>query len=261
MVHPSFKDYFSDAAAEYATFRPRYPAALFDFVASLAPERRVAWDCATGSGQAAVPLADRFGRVIATDASAEQLAHATPHPRVEYGVALADDSGIERESVDLVTVAQALHWFDVDAFYAEVRRVLRPSGAIAVWTYGDVHTGDAVLDDRLHHFAHGTLGPWWPPERAHVDAGYRTLPFPFHEVEAPSFVLEHRWTLPELAGYLRSWSATLRWQAAHAADPVAPLEAELRPLWGDPDRPRTVIWPLVVRAGYVEGRQEPGTRN
>jgi len=257
----SFRDHFSARAATYAACRPTYPDALFDWIAGLVTRRDVAWDCGTGSGQAAVALAARFAHVHATDASAAQLAHAVPHARVSYAVAPAERSGLPERSVDLVTVAQALHWFDVDAFYAEVRRVLRPSGAIAVWTYGDVHTGDAALDDRLHRFAHGTLGPWWPPERAHVDAGYRTLPFPFHEVEAPSFVLEHRWTLPELAGYLRSWSATLRWQAAHATDPVAPLEAELRPLWGDPDRPRTVIWPLVVRAGYVEGRQEPGTRN
>jgi SAM-dependent methyltransferase len=247
----TFRDHFSTQAAAYAAFRPRYPDPLFDWAAGLAPGRDLAWDCGTGSGQAAVALADRFARVHATDASAAQLAHAAAHPRVTYAVAPAERSGLADAAVDLVTVAQALHWFDLDPFYAEVRRVLRPGGAIAVWSYGDLRTGDPALDAPLLHFAHVTLGPWWPPERALVDAGYRTIPFPFREVAPPAFALEHRWTLPELAGYLRSWSATLRWQAAHGTDPVAPLEAALRAPWGDPDERRPITWPLAIRAGRV----------
>ena len=136
MRDASFKDYFSDAAASYATFRPRYPAALFDFVATLPIRRGTVWDCATGNGQAAIPLAEHFDRVIATDASADQIAHAEPHPRVSYRVALADASGLEvASSVDLVTVAQALHWFPLDRFFGEVRRVLVPDGVLAVWCY------------------------------------------------------------------------------------------------------------------------------
>jgi SAM-dependent methyltransferase len=249
VVHPSFKDYFSDAAAEYATFRPRYPAALFDFVASLAPERRVAWDCATGSGQAAVPLADRFGRVIATDASAEQLAHATPHPRVEYGVALADDSGIERESVDLVTVAQALHWLPVERFAAEVRRVVKPGGALAVWCYTRPLLG-GVLDDELEGYYSGECGPYWSPERAWVDAGYRTVPLPFVDVPTPPLEIMVRLTLDEFAGYLRTWSATRRLAAAIGRDPVLAVQDRLRPQWGV--GAREVRWPIHVRAGRVE---------
>src|SRR5215470_15770711 len=135
MSHPGFKDHFSASAAGYATFRPKYPAELFDFVAALPERRRVAWDCATGNGQAALPLAERFDRVVATDASAEQIAHATPHPRVSYGVGLADESGLDGESVDLVTVAQALHWLALDRFFAEVRRVVVEGGVLAVWCY------------------------------------------------------------------------------------------------------------------------------
>jgi SAM-dependent methyltransferase len=246
----TFRDHFSVQAAAYAAFRPTYPDALLDWVAALAPGRDLAWDCATGSGQAARALASRFARVHATDASRAQLAHAVAHPGVSYAVAPAERSGLASASVDLVTVAQALHWFDVDRFYAEVRRVLRPGGALAAWSYGDLRTGDAGLDAHLHRFAHETLAPCWPPERAHVDDGYRTLPFPFREVAPPPFAIEQRWTLAELAGYLRSWSGTLRWQAAHGADPVAPLEAELRALWGDAER-RLLWWPIAVRAGHV----------
>ena len=249
MAHPSFKDYFSDAAEEYATFRPRYPAALFDFVASLAPERRVAWDCATGSGQAAVPLADRFERVIATDASAEQIAHATAHPRVAYGVALADDSGIERESVDLVTVAQALHWLPVERFTAEVRRVVKPGGVLAVWCYTRPLLG-GVLDDELEVYYSGECGPYWSPERAWVDAGYRTVTLPFVDTPAPPLEIAVRLTLDEFAGYLRTWSATRRLAAAIGRDPVLAVRDRLHPDWGE--GARLVRWPIHVRAGRVE---------
>lgn len=248
----TFRDHFSAQSADYAAHRPGYPDALLDWVAALAPARDAAWDCGTGSGQAAVALAERFAVVHATDASAAQLAHARPHPRVRYAVAPAEASGLPGASVDLVTVAQALHWFDLDRFWAEARRVLRPGGALAAWTYGDVRTGDPALDRRLHHFTHEAMGPWWPPERALVDSGYRTIAFPFREADAPPVTLDLRWTLAELVGYLRSWSSVARHTAARAADPVAPLERELAALWGDPAEPRRIEWPMAVRAGWVE---------
>ena len=251
MTHPAFKDYFSASAAEYATFRPRYPSALFDFVSSIPLRRRVAWDCATGSGQAAVPLADRFERVIATDASREQILHATPHPRVSYGVALADASGLADASVDLVTVAQALHWLPLDRFYAEARRVVAPGGALAVWCYTrSVLEGE--LDEILLRYYSGTCRDYWPPERRLVDEGYASLPMPFDEIPAPPMQIEVRLTLAEFGGYMRTWSATRKLAEAIGSDPVVALESEMRPLWGTEGERRIVRWPIRVRAGRLE---------
>jgi len=252
MTQSQFKDYFSAAAADYATFRPHYPAELFDFVASI-PERRVAaWDCATGSGQAAVPLADRFDRVVATDASAEQIRHATPHARVSYGVALADASGLEPSSVDLVTVAQALHWLPHERFFEEVRRVLAPGGALAIWCYTRPELA-ADLDPALLQFYTGTCGPYWSPERNLVDEGYASVAIPIDEVTAPPMHIEARLTLDQFGGYLRTWSAARKLASAIGRDPVVDIEHELRPRWsetGEDDR-RLVRWPIRVRAGRL----------
>lgn len=248
---PDFRDHFSGVAAGYARFRPGYPPALFAWLAERAPARDAAWDCATGSGQAAVGLAEHFARVVATDASGEQVAHARPHPRVEYRVAPAERSGLDPASVDLVTVAQALHWLDLPAFYREVRRVLRPGGLLAVWSYGNLSLPDERLDRILQAFYHDTLGPCWPPERRLVEEGYASLEFPFAEAAPPPFAMEADLTLADLGGYLRTWSAVKRYAEAHGTDPVEAVEAELRPTWGDPGRPRRVRWPLAIRAGYA----------
>jgi SAM-dependent methyltransferase len=247
----TFQDHFSARAEQYAACRPGYPAELFAFLADVAPDRRLAWDCATGSGQAALGLAEHFARVVATDASASQIAHAEPHARVAYHVAPAEASGLTDASVDLVTVAQALHWFDVDAFHAEARRVLVPGGVVAVWSYGGVTFDEPAIAALVRRFARETVGPYWPPERRLVDDGYRTIAFPFAELAAPSFTLAQRWTLVELAGYLRTWSATARYVAAHGHDPVDALEAALREPWGDATR--TVRWPLALRVGRTGG--------
>ncbi len=243
----TFKDHFSGHAADYAAFRPTYPPALFAWAAGLPAARGLAWDCATGSGQAAVALAGHFPRVVATDASAAQIAHAVPHPRVEYGVAPAEASGLPDGAVDLVTVAQALHWFDFARFYAEVRRVLAPGGAIAVWSY-DLAQFDPAVDGLVRRLARETVGPYWPPERRWVDEEYRTLPFPFAEVPAPAFHLAELWDLARFAAYLRTWSAVVRFRAVTGRDPVAELEPELAAAWGDPGEVKTVRWPLHVRA-------------
>lgn len=247
----SFHDHFSARAAGYARYRPRYPAALTAWVAALAPTRERAWDCATGSGQAAVGLAAHIARVVATDASAAQLAHAARHAGVDYCVARAEDSALATGSVGLVTVAQALHWLDLTAFYAEVRRVLAPGGALAVWSYGDPVLGDAALDHVLQRYARETVGAYWAPERRMVDEGYRGIPFPFREVAAPRFALAQRWTLSQLAGYLRTWSATARYAAALGGDPVVEVEAALGERWGGAAARRWVRWPVAVRAGYA----------
>ena len=253
----SFPDHFSGVASEYAEFRPVYPDALFDWLAEVAPRRDVAWDCATGSGQAAVALASRFGRVIATDASAGQIAAAASHPRVEYRVAPAEASGLDLASVDLVTVAQALHWFDRPAFYAEARRVLRRDGVLAAWTYGHPSLDLPPADAALPRFYSETVGPFWPKERALVDAGYRTIDFPFPEVEPPAFEMETRWPLGTLLGYVATWSSVTRFRAAKGVDPVPELARALEAEWGDPAAPRRVAWPLALRVSRGDRSHGP----
>lgn len=243
--------YFNDQAKLYAEFRPDYPAALFEFIAGLSSRRQLAWDCATGNGQAAVGLAEHFVHVIATDSSPEQIAHARFNPRVEYRVATAEDSGIPAGSVDVVVVAQAMHWLDFDRFYREVRRVVIPGGAIVVTVYCDVVMEDPELNARLQHFNKQIVGPYWPAERKIVNDGYRTVPFPFEELPTPELTLERHWRLDELAGYLRSWSATVRFAKQNGRDPVIQFEDEIRARWGDPQQPRLVQWPFIIRAGRV----------
>jgi len=216
----------------------------------LAPRRLLAWDCATGNGQAARDLARWFDRVVATDASAEQVAYAPPAPNVEYRVERAEATSLAAGSVDLVTVAQALHWLDVDHFYGEVRRVTVSGGVLAAWSYGACHAGQDV-EPLLREFESGTLAPYWHPRRRWVDEGYRTVPFPFAEITAPRLELRVRWTLRELGRYLESWSAVDACRRARGQDPVAPLLERMRTSWQDGE-PREVTWPLSLRVGRVE---------
>lgn len=245
-----FRDHFSGHAAQYAEFRPRYPRALFEYLAEISPSQRLAWDCATGSGQAASGLAEFFGEVTATDASREQLKNAIPHPKVQYRFAPAEQSGLPAQSFDLVTVAQALHWFDLPVFFCEAKRVLRPNGVIAIFAYALLKSTPAI-DERIALFYTDTTGPFWPPERAIVDAGYREIEFPFEEMEAPAFHLAEDWTLDHLLGYLRTWSATQRFMTERGFDPVRKLEQEIQPLWGDPKVARRILWPLHFRVGRL----------
>ena len=215
-------------------------------------EHRLALDCGTGNGQAALGLANRFERVIAIDPSADQISRATPNPRIEYRIAAAESSGLPDASVDLVTAAQSLHWFDPLAFFGEARRVLAPGGAIAVWGYGDPILDSESLDRMLHAFNRGMLEGYWHRERKFLLEGYQTIPFPFDELTLPAMELEAQWTLAELTGYLRTWSATARYVAEREVDPVVDVEQSLSREWGDPGEPRLVRWPLYIRAGRVK---------
>jgi ubiquinone/menaquinone biosynthesis C-methylase UbiE len=246
-----FQDHFSGVANRYAEFRPRYPAALFDYLTTLVPQNSGVWDCAAGNGQATLDLATRFDKVIATDASREQIGSAMPRPRIEYRVAPAEQSGLPDQSVALVTVAQAVHWFDFDRFYAEVKRVLTPNGVIAVWAYGiNTVAGDDVNQLVQDFYAH-TVGPYWPPERRLVEEGYRTISFPFSEITPPKFRMEASWTLEQLLGYFGTWSATNRYLKATGENPLVALAAELKRVWGAVDSPRQIVWPLAVRIGRM----------
>lgn len=244
-----FQDHFSSVANRYADFRPRYPSALFDYLATLVPPSSVVWDCACGNGQATLDLAARFDKVIATDASREQIASAAPQPRIEYRVAPAEQSGLPDQSVALVTVAQAWHWFDSDRFSTEVQRVLTPNGVIAVWAYGINTVAGDDANQLVQDFYMKTVGPYWPPERKLVEEGYRTIPFPYVEITPPVFHMEARWTLEQLLGYFSTWSATNRYMKATGRNPLEPLAADLKRIWGEADSPRQIVWPLTLRVG------------
>lgn len=244
----NFRNRFGCVSADYARYRPTYPAELFRWLASLAPRRSAAWDCGTGSGQAAVALAEYFDRVIATDASAEQLASATQHDRVQYRQASADQSGIADGSMDLVTVAQALHWFNIPEFFFECDRVLRPLGAIAVWTYGPPQIDEESINEILQFFYREIVGNYWPPERDFVENRYQTIQLPYPELTSPPFEMSTSWNLYELLGYLGTWSATSAYRQATGGDPRQRIEASLRRHWKDANYSRRFVMPLTIRA-------------
>jgi SAM-dependent methyltransferase len=250
-IGASAVDHFSHISRAYAEFRPRYSRELFDYLASIVSRHHRAWDCGAGNGQATLDLAERFDEVIATDISAQQLVRAPARANVRWLVAPAESAPIEASSVDLTTVAQALHWFDHDRFYAEVRRVSAPGAAIAAWMYASPRM-DGDVGAALHRLMYETLGDDWPPERQLVEQEYRTIPFPFERLDSPRLSIEEQWTPEQVAGYARSWSATARYVAARGGDPVTGLEAELRELWGDSTQRRTIRWPLVLLAGRVD---------
>ena len=244
----SFADHFSGRAGDYARYRPDYPRALFEFLARLAPGRGTAWDCATGSGQAALGLAGSFDAVVATDASLNQIASAARHRRVHYAVAPAERAPLPSGSVALVAAAQALHWFDRARFWAEARRVLVPGGVVAVWSYHGFHVTPEV-EAVVHRLYKEIVGPYWPPERALVERGYGALEFPFAPVEPPPLRLEKPWDLPAVMGYLRTWSAVQRYEAARGRDPLDLIREELAAAWGPPERVRSFQWDLDLRIG------------
>jgi SAM-dependent methyltransferase len=244
----TYSDYFSGAAASYAMHRPTYPATLFTALASLAPSTTKAWDCATGTGQAALRLAESFATVEATDASVEQIQCATPHPRVRYAVAPAEASGLPDASCDLISVAQALHWFDLPRFYAEAHRVLKPQGILAAYGYAWFYIApeiDAVVDAALRR----PLDDFWPAQNALLWHGYRTIEFPFQELRAPRLAIHLRWTLQQLLDYYLTWSAVRQRVKQHGDGFLATVRSEMGKVWGDPTAPRAVVMPLTIRLG------------
>lgn len=245
-----FKDHFSEHATAYANARPHYPDTLFAWLATLTAQHDLAWDCGTGNGQAAVALAKHYSRIHATDASDTQIQHAFPHARVVYRVAPAEASGLEAGSVDLVTVAQAAHWFDLPAFYREVQRVAKAGAVIAMWCYGLCKITPEV-DAVVAEFYEGESKPYWPPERRLIDRHYRDLPFAFDEFEPAPIAMIQQWTLHQFVGYLNTWSAVQRYIKQTGRDPMPMLAAALQQAWGAPDTAREIDWPLHFRIGRV----------
>ncbi|KAA5599520.1 class I SAM-dependent methyltransferase [Blastochloris sulfoviridis] len=245
-----FKDHFSGHAASYAAHRPTYPPELAAVLAGLAPGRERALDAGCGSGQLSVLLAGHFAEVVATDASPQQIAQATPHPNVAYRIARAEASGLPAASVDLVTVAQAAHWFDLDAFYAEVRRIARPDAVLALVAYG-VFCAEPDIDPVLQRFYREDTAPYWPPERRHIEAGYRTLPFPLPEIATPKLAITVDWRLGDLVGYIDTWSAVRAMEKASGRGAMDRFAADLAAVWGAPERARPIRFPLSLRVGRV----------
>lgn len=243
-----FEDHFSNHAETYAQYRPVYPAELYAYLAQQTSGHDLAWDCATGSGQAAKGLVYHFDRVIATDASAEQVSRAAPHVRITYRVEPAESTSLASGSVDLITVATAVHWFDFDRFYQEARRVLKPGGVIAVWTYHSprINPRMEALLDRLEL---EILAPYWPERIRYLREHYQTLPFPFDELSPPPFTMQAKWTLDQLLGFLNTWSAVRRYEAERGVHPFKAIWEELLAAWGDEGQARVIRWPLHLRVG------------
>jgi ubiquinone/menaquinone biosynthesis C-methylase UbiE len=242
----NFEDHFSGHSQLYSQHRPQYPDEVYAYLASIAPGNSLAWDCGTGSGQAAIGLANYFDRVYASDASAEQISQAYPNPKVDYHVEPAEHISLADCTVDLITVAVAIHWFNLDEFYREVKRVLKPNGILAAWTY-NLPEISPEIDSLIHHYYHNTLDGFWPPRIQYLEEGYRTLPFPFEEIIPPSFVMKVNWTLDKFAGFLNSWSATQRYKEQKGSHPLEMIWDELSAAWGSESR--LVQWPLHFRIG------------
>jgi len=246
-----FKDHFSSQSEIYFKSRPGYPDELFRFLASLAPAPGLAWDCATGNGQAAVPLAGYFKKVIATDGSEQQIKNAVLHDKVKYYVALADESGIESRTVDLVTIASALHWMDFDKFYKEVDRVLKPGGIFAAWAYYKSYIDDGI-NPIVKYLSKDILGEYWPPERNYVTNHYNNIPFPFKVIETPPFKITVEANIDFLIGYFYSWSSTQQYIKIKGEDPVGLIKRELENAWGDAAKTKEITWDLILKVGRKE---------
>jgi len=245
-TEPSFRDHFSGRSSSYAEFRPTYPDSLFSFLADCCSTHNLAWDCATGNGQAARALTPYFGRVVASDASNAQILAADTHPNIEFRIARAEASGLDDDSIDLITVAQAAHWFEVSAFLDEAQRVLVSGGVLAIWSYATCLVNeecDAVINELYAEI----VGPYWPPERKIVENGYRDIFLPMPLISPPKFAMKIDWMVEAMLGYLRTWSASQRYLNDRGSDPVSRIEGKLRAVWGAGSR--EVSWPLNLKIG------------
>ena len=237
---------YSSYAKQYAQSRPTYPEELFNHISSLGEQHDLAWDCATGNGQAAQALTKHFKRIIATDISTEQIKHAIPNPQIEYRVATSEQSGLKDKSVDLVTVASALHWFNLESFYSEVKRVVRPGGILAAWSY---HVGyvEPPYEKIFLCFYRNVLFPFFAPGARLVDDRYETITLPGEPLDAGKYFVSAKWNLEQMLSFIKSWSGTQQYIKEQGEDPVALVADDLKQLWGDPENIQTIRWPLFVK--------------
>ncbi len=243
-------DLFSGHASLYAQYRIDYPAELYDCILPVVARPNRAWDCATGNGQVAVVLANSFTEVEATDSSQQQLDQAIARPNIRYQVAPAEQTPFPDAHFDLITVAQALHWFNLAAFHQEVRRVAKPGAILAEWGYGLTQIDEAI-DDLLTDFYRNRTGPYWHPNRRHIDTAYASLPFPFANARQATFTVRRHWSLERFLNYLRTWSAVQKYIHQNEIDPVTALGSQLIAIWGTGER--EVQFPVFLRVGVVNG--------
>ncbi|MTI39489.1 class I SAM-dependent methyltransferase [Fulvivirga lutimaris] len=242
------KDNFSGHAAYYARFRPAYPEALYNFILANTEGRELAWDCATGNGQVASELSKHYNRVQATDLSERQIDNAIEKGNVDYSVQVAEQTSFDDNSIDLITVGQAYHWFDFEKFHNEAKRVLKPDGTIALFGYG-LHEVDDKVNELMNHFYHDIVGPYWDDERKYIDEQYKNTPFPYHEIVSPEFEFTAKWSVDHYIGYIKTWSAVKHFEKAKGFDPVDDLEKEIRKYWNE--KLKLIKFPIFLRLGKV----------
>ncbi|MEN0108338.1 MAG: class I SAM-dependent methyltransferase [Pseudomonas sp.] len=246
----ALKNWFDQGGQAYARFRPHYPAELAAYLAEVAPDTTLAVDVGCGNGQLTGQLARHFSTVIGLDPSADQVAHATPAANIDYRCAPAEQLPLADASASLVTAAQAAHWFDLPAFYAEVRRIGAPGAVLALISYGVLRL-DEQLDARFQDFYWREIGPYWPAERQLVDSGYATLDFPFTPLAPPSLAINVEWTLAEFLGYVATWSAVRGAREAGREEILQRFASDIAALWGEPQTKRAVAWPIAMRVGRI----------
>jgi SAM-dependent methyltransferase len=244
------KDNFSGQSADYARYRPSYPAELIEYILGFVKEKNTAWDCATGNGQAAVLLAGYFEKVFASDLSAKQIQLATPLSKIVYTVCSAEQTPYADDSFDLITVAQAYHWLNFDVFAKEAARVSKPGAVIAVWCYGLVFTDDENINSQIKNFYTNTVGPYWDDERKYIDEELKTVPFPFAELPARSFFINVNWSADELCGYLNSWSSVQHFIKERSFNPVNDFCRQLPLAWNRGEK-KQFRFPVYLKLGKI----------
>ena len=248
-----FQDNFSLQSKEYSFSRPTYPEELFKFLSELTTDHQLAWDCATGNGQAAIELCKYFDQVIASDASTMQIQHKFERNNILYKVFPAEKADIPNDSVDLITVAQGLHWFDFELFYSEVRRIAKQGAIIAAWSY-TMHKIIPEIDkisERLN-FGGDILGDYWAKEIRYVKEDYKTIPFPFEEIITPKFSISTKWNLIQLLNYLETWSAVQKYRLEKKIDPLDLIRNELEQYWKDELDEKQVSWEINLKVAKIE---------
>ena len=241
------KDNFSTQSDKYAKYRPAYPSDLFEYLSSNVQNKQNAWDCGTGNGQIACELAKTFDNVFATDISQSQIDNALQTGNIFYSVQPAEKTTFDSELFDLIVVAQAIHWFDFDKFYAEVRRTAKNNALLCVTGYGRLEISEKI-DNVIADFYDNVIGKYWDKERKYIDENYKTIPFPFDEIQVPDFVNTQHWTLEHLIGYLNTWSAVKHFIRQNGFNPVDNLQSEIEKLWGS-EQTKQIHFPLLLRAG------------
>lgn len=236
---------FANNAENYRRYRPDYPDQLFHYLAMLSDNHENAWDVATGNGQAAIGLAQSFSKVYASDISTRQLENAHQRKNIKYFVGRAEQCKFPDESMDIITVAQALHWFDIDKFFAEAKRILKPGGILAVWNYQLLQINHEV-DAVIRHLYENVLKNYWPNQRETLENNFSDYQFPFQTIPTPDFKVEKTWTFDQVIGYLNSWSATQNYIQQEQKNPISQLSQKLIFAWCDTNHMKKVQWPIKL---------------